>query len=355
MSKVALITDLHFGCRNDSDIFRRFLGDFYSKVFFPVIDARGITTVVDLGDTFDRRKYINFNTLNHAREVLFQPLHDRNIETHVIVGNHDIFFRNTNEVNSPQQLLRQYDNLRIYSEITTIRLYGLPVTIIPWINPQNERSVLEYIKNDTTRVAMGHLEVSGFEMDPGMMCTEGYDSNIFKKYDMVMSGHFHHKSTKGNLTYLGNPYELTWADYGDVRGFHIFDTVTQELEFIANPFKMFYKLYYNDETETPTLPDENLEGKYIKVIQAKKTNPVKFDKYFENLYAQNPADIQIIEASQLSMDVEMNEEDMKNAVKDSKAFLGDYIREVGVVPTKEEEARLIEYMNGLYTEALNEC
>ena len=59
--KIALVTDLHFGARGDSVPFDNFFKKFYDDTFFPYLVEHGIKTIFDLGDTFDRRKYINFN------------------------------------------------------------------------------------------------------------------------------------------------------------------------------------------------------------------------------------------------------------------------------------------------------
>ena len=50
----------------------------------------------------------------------------------------------------------------------------------------------------------------------------------------------------GKSFILGNPYQMFWNDVDDKRGFHIFDTETNELEFIENPYTIFERIYYED-------------------------------------------------------------------------------------------------------------
>ena len=65
--------------------------------------------------------------------------------------------------------------------------------------------------------------------------------------DRVFSGHYHHRSSQDNIHYLGNPYEIYWNDVNETRGFHVFDTETLEHTPINNPYRMFYKISYNDD------------------------------------------------------------------------------------------------------------
>ncbi|NCA22519.1 MAG: hypothetical protein EBS86_15460 [Crocinitomicaceae bacterium] len=98
--KVAIITDQHFGARNDSTLFLDFYEKFYRDTFFPTLIKEKIDTVLILGDTFDRRKYINFFSLKRAKQMFFDPLFQMGIQVHMLAGNHDTYFKNTNDVNS---------------------------------------------------------------------------------------------------------------------------------------------------------------------------------------------------------------------------------------------------------------
>ena len=88
--KAAIITDTHFGARNDSKVFLQYFGKFYKNVFFPYLEEHGIKTIFHLGDIVDRRKFINYVTLREFKDIFVQPCIDRGIKVHAIVGNHDI-------------------------------------------------------------------------------------------------------------------------------------------------------------------------------------------------------------------------------------------------------------------------
>ena len=194
--KIALVTDLHFGARNDSKKVALHQKRFYDEVFFPYIKEHNIDTVVDLGDTFDRRKYISFTSLKSARDMFFNPLKENNITTHMIVGNHDTVYKNTNELNSVKLLLQEYNNIIEYDTPTQIKIDGCDILMLPWINVGNHQETMDMIKMTKAQIVMSHLELKGFEFMRGHIMHEGMDHKIFDKFDAVYSGHYHHKSQK---------------------------------------------------------------------------------------------------------------------------------------------------------------
>lgn len=334
--KIALLTDTHFGARNDSLIFHEYFMKFYDNIFLPTLKERGIDTCIHLGDVFDRRKFINYNILDKIHNDLFDKIEKQGIDMHIIVGNHDTYFKNTNRVNSVKLLLGSYKNITIYEEAETATFDGRDILMIPWINPENEESTLELIRTTPALIAMGHLELSGFLMNPGMVNEHGLSMKVFDKFDKVYSGHFHHKSSNGNVTYLGNEYEITWIDYADQRGFHIFDTETGDIEFIPNPYTMFNKLFYNDvDKELNELLDEideeKLENTYVKIIVETKTNPYFYDKFLDKLYKSSPADISIVE--EITFDDEEFDEDVDLA-EDTMSVLERYVDEMEIDSNK---------------------
>jgi len=292
--KVAIITDQHFGARKNSKLFHDYFLKFYNEVFFPTLEREGITTVVDMGDTFDSRKGIDFSALAWAKDNYYDRLKDLGCRVHTIVGNHTTYYKNTNDINSVDLLLREYDNVTVYSETTEIELDKLKVLFIPWINPENEKETLKYIQKTKANVAMGHLELQGFRVNSQIIMEHGLESKLFEKFKLVYSGHYHTRSTDGRVYYLGNPYEMFWNDVKDTRGFHIFDTETVEHTPVNNPFRMFYNIYYED-TPYQTFDTREYEDKIVKVIVRKKSNTKKFEKFIDKLYSSNVAELKVVE------------------------------------------------------------
>jgi DNA repair exonuclease SbcCD nuclease subunit len=346
--KVAIITDQHFGARNDSIAFLDFFEKFYDNTFFPALDANSIDTVLVLGDTFDRRKYVNFYALDRAKKMFFDKLEERGIRVHMLAGNHDTYYKNTNEVNSPDLLLVEYGNIDVISKPETIVVDGTPICMMPWICPENYQESLDHIKNTKAEVCMGHLEIAGFAMHRGMESHDGLAKETFEKFDLVFSGHYHHRSSAQHIHYLGNPYELTWQDYNDPRGFHLFDLSTRELEFICNPYRMFERIEYNDKDQEPIDLDLiELEHKYIKLVVVNKNDFYKFDKFIQKLYNKGCHEIKIIEDMSEFQDGEIGEE---LNLEDTVSVLTHYIDSIETDVDKEQ---IKTYMRTLYTEAIN--
>ena len=352
--RIALITDTHWGARNDSSSFMNYFSKFYDDVFFPYLKDHNIKTCIHLGDLVDRRKYINFRILKDLRENFVDRLWRMGVDTHIIIGNHDTFYKNTNKVNSVSELFSTYERECepwMYDSPREVEFDGCKILMMPWICEENYDECLAAINKAKAQILMGHLSVKGFEMHRGAWNIEGLDSKVFEKFDIVYSGHFHHKSTQGNITYLGNPYEITWSDYQDPRGFHIFDTETRSLEFIENPFHMFYKIFYDDTNETlETISQKDYseyEGAYVKVVVNKKNNPFVFDTMLDKIYAADAGDISVIENhSDLEM---MDDPELVDEAEDTLTILNKYIG--GLDVSYKEDLNIL--MNSLYTEALS--
>lgn len=282
MTLIALITDTHYGCRGDAELFLDHFNKFTDNVFFPYLKQNGIGHVIHLGDLVDRRKFINFNTAKRMREDFIEPL-IKIASLDVIAGNHDTMFKSTNEVNALQELLKS-DRINTYINPSEICIDGTSILLVPWISPENQEYAFKAIKDTKSQICMGHFQIQGFEMHTGTFCTDGLDHGMFAKFDIVMSGHFHKKSKAYNIHYLGTPWDFTWADYDEPKGFHIFDTSTRELKFIQNPYTIFDKIKYND-TNMLGLPSDlhNHKGKFVKLYVEEKTNPYLFDRYVDAL------------------------------------------------------------------------
>ena len=323
--KVAIITDQHFGARKNSKLFHDYFLKFYNEIFFPTLEEEGITTIVDMGDTFDNRTGINFGALTWAKDNYYDRLQEMGIFVHTIVGNHTAFYKNSNKVNAVDLLLREYDNVKVYANPIEVMLGSLGVLFIPWINQENEKETFELVQNTDCSVAMGHLELSGFKAHRGCVMENGMDSDRFKKFDMVFSGHYHTRSSSDKISYLGNPYEMFWNDVNDTRGFHIFDTETRKLKEINNPFRLFYNIYYED-TDYKKIDVSEYENKIVKVIVRKKSDPKKFEKFIDKLYSIGVFELKIVE----NFSIQESEKFEAFESEDTLSILNRYIQEAEI-------------------------
>lgn len=348
--KVAVITDQHFGARNDSLHFMDFYEKFYNETFFPRIIEENISTVFILGDTFDRRKYVNFYSLQRAKKMFFDPLMENNIQVHMLVGNHDTYYKNTNEVNSPELLLEDYKNINVISDATELIINEkYNVAMMPWICSENYEQSMDLLKKTTAPVCMGHFEIEGFQMYRGAPAHEGLKASLFDKFHTVFSGHYHHKSSKGSIHYLGNPYELTWQDHDDPRGFHLFDLETHELTFVKNPNTIFKKFIYDDKVNSikdyTSMDLSEYKNSYVKVIVVNKSNPYLFDMVINNLYQINPIDISVAEDL-----IELEDVEDVDQTEDTTTILNKYVDNLTTDLNKDKLKNLF---RELYVDALN--
>ena len=345
--KIALITDTHFGARNDNLAFNEYFYEFYENQFFPYLKEHKIKHCVHLGDVMDRRKFISYRIARDFRERFINSFKDINF--HMLVGNHDTFYKNTNDVNSLHELVDgKFKNIKVYSKTTEVDFGDCKILFVPWINSDNYSYTMEMLDTTSAQICMGHLELSGFQMQRGMIMTEGWDKRLFQKFDMVMSGHFHHKSDDGQIFYLGTPYEIYWNDYDDPKGFHIFDTKTRELERIVNTNTLFCKIYYDDTTQDYMSHDiSRYKNKYVKVIVVNKKDLYQFDHFVDRLLLADAHDVKIIEDFS-EMDASNVSDDIVENTEDTMTLLEKYIDELDVTLDK---SRLKTTMKSLYTEA----
>ena len=338
--KVALITDTHFGVRKGSQVFHDYFEKFYNEVFFPALDEHGIDTVIHLGDTFDVRKGIDYWSLQWAKRVFFDPLKERGIKVYIIVGNHDIFYKTSLRLNSGMNLT-EYDNVTIIDAPQTLTIKGEKVFFVPWLCEGSAELFMEERNDTKAKLAMGHLELAGFYANQNYQCQHGTDPGQFSRFEMVFSGHFHKRDTRGNITYLGNPYQLYWNDEGETRGFGIFDLDTHEVELVDNPFTMFNKVYYNEDKKKLFNPNK-FKDSYVKII-VEKSSPDRLSKFVDKLYEVGIHDLKIIE----NMDVQVDD-DVNIEAEDTLTTLTNY---VSVMETPLDKENLVNIFKSLYVEA----
>lgn len=349
--KIAFLCDTHFGCRNDSPFFLDNAIKFFNNQFIPYLEKHNITEVIHLGDFFDRRKYVNFNTLSTVRKHVLEVLEKKNIRLHITIGNHDTYYRNTNRLNSLKELLNdKYSNITIYEKPTTINFDDFCFGIIPWVTKENEQEVLNFINTCSCRMIGGHFEIVGFQVIPGVKHETGFSVNVFSRFDRVLSGHFHIKQSEKNIYYLGTQYQMNFSDVYSTKGFHVYNTQTDEMEFIVNSQSIFHLFSYDDSTIDDIkriaafVKDTDLTGAFIRVKVKEKTKQEVFDKFIDALWEKGIQDLSIIEdLSERSTDVEFDESE------DTISIIG---REIDAIERPIDKVKLKTIVRDLYMESL---
>ena len=346
--KVAILNDTHAGIRNSSDVFIDNAEKFYSDVFFPYLLEHNIRTIIHLGDVFDNRKFVNFRALNRYRKSFLTRLREYGMHMHIIPGNHDTYYKNTNDLNSLKELLGHYmGEITIHMDPTVLDLDGMQFAMLPWICSENYDKSMHFIQNCKADMLGGHLELAGYEMMKGIESPHGMDPAIFSRFEMVLSGHYHTKSAKGNIHYLGSQMEFYWNDAHDKKYFHTLDTETRELTPIRNPHTLFHRIYYDDSKYDFNDYDlSNLDEKFVKVVVINKSDLFTFDRFIDRIQNRKIHELKIQES--FSEFVGDQVEDENISLEDTSSLLNSYIDNV---ETELDRDRIKKEMHDLMIEA----
>lgn len=343
--KIGLITDTHYNFRKANKSFHEYFAKFYDDIFFPTLEKRKIKTVIHLGDAFDSRKGVDYWALDWAKENVYDRFQDLGITVYNIVGNHDAYYKNSNEINAIDTLLQQYFNVVRVSKPAEYIIEGMKTVLLPWICSDNEKETFKLLEETEAKVVFGHLELNGFSVYPGQYQQEGLDKKVFQKFERVFSGHYHTRSDDGKIFYLGNPYQMFWNDVDDIRGFNIFDTNEYELEKFDNPYNMFERIYY-DETDYKKFDTSHLTNKMVKIVVRKKEDHLKFDKFVDSVLKVNPLELKIVE----NIDVFDDDVDCSDiTTEDTLGILDKYVQEADFDLNKDMVKKLL---RDVYKEAL---
>ena len=345
--KIAVLNDTHCGIRNSSEVFLDNAEKFYNEVFFPECEKQDIKQILHLGDYYDHRKFVNFKALNHNRRVFLDQLRKRGMSMDISPGNHDTYYKNTNELNSLKECLGHYMNeVNIVMEPKVMKYGSLNIGLVPWICNDNYEQCMNFIKDCKADWIGAHLELKGFEMMRGLTNTHGMSPDIFKRFEMVLTGHYHVGSKKDNIWYLGSQMEFFWSDAHDPKFFHIIDTETRQVEKIRNNNTLFEKVVYNDEEIDYNSYNKDLSKKFVKVVVANKTDPFTFDRFIDYIQNQDIYELKIAENFNEFVGANVDDEDMN--FEDTAEIVDTYI---DAVDTDLDKDKIKVQMRELMTEA----
>lgn len=346
--KIAILNDTHCGIRNSSDIFLDNAEKFYGDVFFPYLLENGIRHIVHLGDYYDNRKSINFRAYNRNRIHFLGPLRDHGIKMDIVCGNHDTYFKNTSVLNSLEEMLSHYTNeVNIIREPTVMQYGSLRMGLVPWIDDENQERSMDFLANANCDWIGGHFDIVGFEMLKGVECEHGLDREVFRRYEKVLSGHFHTKSEQENITYLGSQLEFTWSDAHDDKFFHVVDTETREMTAIRNPHTLHYRIYYDDhDKDCQVLNLDGVDGKFVKVQVINKSDQGAFDRFIERITSRPILDLKIAESFDAFSGSSVSDDNI--SVDDTPTLVNTYIDSVD---TELDKTEIKKRMNNLMVEA----
>ena len=325
--KTAIITDTHIGARNSSKVIREQMMSFFSD-FFNKIESEGIKTILHLGDFFDSRTSLSLIDIDFVVNWFIPRLVRSKAHMVVIAGNHDVFYRNTNFINSLSLLKNCPQITVIQDNIHLHKTDGKTFVLCPWLNDENQERLLEDLAHYSTQdYILGlHGEFKGMRMyKNSKLCEHGLDVSLFKGYHHVLSGHFHHPSVHGNIEYMGAANYLNWQDYNDWRGYLIYDDGDDSYERVKNEHCPFIELKYNDK--------DNVEGKIVRVVVDEEVPHADLKDYIRSLEKMKPISVDVIDNTILESVVDTSDEDDEQPEVGSKSlssYYSDYLVSIDV-------------------------
>lgn len=334
------------------------MNQFFTQTFFPEIKRRNIDTIIHCGDVFDRRKYINFLTMKQFQQSFFEQIAENNLRMIVIPGNHDCPLKNMTTVNALNILLRGYPQIEVLNHPTEIEIGGASFLFAPWISAENGETVTEAIEQSQARFVVGHFEINGFEVRAGSIMDHGMEMSLFNKFELVMSGHFHKRSTIGNITYVGTPFQMSWGDFGMTKGFHVLDTETGELEFIANKDELFISLAYDDTGSNDdatgllaSVSEIDVLDKYVRVVIKAKTNPYLFDLLIDHLEGRGALSVQPVNRNEILLTDDQDQQ-LDDSIETSEMMLVRYVESLDLSTSAIDKSALITLLLAIYQQAI---
>ena len=293
MSKVLFVGDTHVGVKQDDPWMMNVIRNAIQGAIDYSLE-NDIKVWLQAGDWYDVRKAITHTTMEFSRELV-EMIRDAGIHVHVLVGNHDMHFKNKIHPNAVSELLSSYSNITVYDKPATLDLDGVQIDMIPWICDSNRGEILDFIKTSSSEYCMGHFELNGFYFYKGMK-SHGTEPDFLKKYKQVWSGHFHTISEAANVKYIGTPYTITAGDENDPRGVWEFDTETCTLDFLENAKMWHRRLEYPG-----TFDPKDYEGCAVRLIvtEIDKDLPkieTALEKYVHELRVVNQVEHALVSA-----------------------------------------------------------
>jgi calcineurin-like phosphoesterase family protein len=232
--RVWFITDTHLGIRNNSNDWIDIISDYFNNWFLPLVDKeyREGDVLIHLGDYYDSRQSVNLKVLNlgvDIAEKLSQRFKDG---VHIIIGNHDIWGKSSNDINSLKSL-KWIPNINIHEEPTTLKLGKKSFFLMPWRKDHDaERECLDQANPHDYLCC--HTDVTGMRFNRFVKIEEGIKIEDAKKFGSVYSGHIHYAQELGNIKMLGSPYELTRSDRGNKKGITVLDLESGDETYFEN-------------------------------------------------------------------------------------------------------------------------
>lgn len=351
--KIALISDIHFGVKGNSETYLEIIEKFFLETLSKELKQRKIIDVRILGDLFDNRNALNIRTINTVTKVFrWYQTNLPSIKWKILLGNHDIYYHNRLDINS-LEIVKEFPNIEIISDVTEETINGIKIITFPWIIDGSEPDTkFKEITNDTKKynLCLGHFEINGFEVTTGVLHEGGVETGKFKNFNRVISGHFHLRRSNGHISYLGCPYPITWSDYGDDKGIHIYDIETNETEFIKNTESPeFIRIHIKDLLEKNTDKINKIKGNFVRMVIDEKYSDQIIVKALSKIESYSPKKLDVENNFIETFEGELAGDTDISKLNDPMSFLTEYIKNVETPDFVIDKNEFIKYVSSVYT------
>lgn len=272
--KIAIVGDPHFGIKDGSISVFEYQLTFFNDVLKPILTDQNIQCILFLGDICHNRHSLNSRII-HKVQQLFSSIDCKKV---ILYGNHDLFYKNSYEIVSPNLFLKQTTNTILVDG--TAEYETLPETCLCTNWKNNRQEYIEYFKSidekrrDKIEYLFGHFELYQFKVTQYQQNCDGNSlsandiNHYFPNIKKVFSGHYHNPQSKGIIDYVGVPYQQTWGEYGEKLGFKILDLDNDEITFVENNKNMFHFIEITNEKQKVILPESTFPF-HIKIKYSK--------------------------------------------------------------------------------------
>ena len=255
------------------------------------------------------------------KQRFFQWFDDNGVNLHIIVGNHDIYYKSTIEYNYLAENANEFKNTYVYQEQKKVQIGKYQILMVPWVISNKD-----FKFKSTADICCGHFDMVGIKMTAQMYSQEGFKVEDFEQFKKVFSGHYHIRSQKKNVHYTGCPYPITWNDYGEDKGYYVLED-NYNIKWIDNRvnarfLKIYYQEFEGEQTvkiggiKKKSLVDATLEDaisltskNFCRVVTNTITNQFMFDQFYTSLVAvsRDGYKIEIVDANEIIENFDMSE------------------------------------------------
>ena len=345
MSKGIITADWHCGVRGDSDVFHVIFTEWVKDFLVPNIKKEEAKYLFVLADLFDNQNAINSKTINVTQDAIDYIVAEcPDLTVYILMGNHDIYFRNKRDISSLRILDNKHDNVIIVKDILRLKEAGKEIVLSPWLIEKEEVDELFSIPAD---VCMGHFEINGFDLLKGIKEKKGIEPTRFKStFAKTFSGHFHIRQELSHIFYVGNPFQMDWKDFGNDKGLTVLDFKTLKTKFIHNDVSPIFTKIYLSQIKNKTIKlAKEVTGNFVQLVIDDKCSEKLLIGLQELVLTKNPRTFDIEGLFDDAMpDLGDDDVDLTRPLE----YLVSFIQECDV-PDGIDKDILVKTVNDIYT------